>query len=159
MQLIPIGNSIIYVRPFYAQGRGEGSYPLFQFVVVYSQGYGAFCGPTVQDGLDQMLGRRDPVTTCNGVGRRAPGGTGTGSPTTTTTTHAGHDRDHHAAPTTTTVPPDDRDRRRTSSTRRPPSSTRRRHGARRRATSAPTSAWSNEARDAGEAGPAALRRA
>ncbi len=92
MQLIPVGNSIVYVRPFYAQGRGEGSYPLFQFVVVYAQGYGAFCGPNVQDDLDQMLGRKDPVTTCNVSSGAPTGGTGTGSNTTTTTT----------TPTTTT---------------------------------------------------------
>ena len=85
MQLIPVGNSLIYVRPFYTQGRGEGSYPLFQFVVVYSQGYGAFCGPTVQDGLDQMLGKKSPITTCNVSSGAATGGTGTGSPGTTTT--------------------------------------------------------------------------
>ena len=49
MQLIPVGNSIVYVRPFYAQGRGnKAAIPQFQFVVVYSQGSGnAFCGQTV----------------------------------------------------------------------------------------------------------------
>jgi uncharacterized protein len=108
MQLIPVGNSLIYVRPFYTQGRGEGSYPLFQFVVVYSQGYGAFCGPTVQDGLDQMLGRKSPVTTCNVSSGAASGGTGTGSPATTTTTQPGSTGTSTPAttvPTTTTIPP------------------------------------------------------
>jgi uncharacterized membrane protein (UPF0182 family) len=102
MQLIPIGNSIMYVRPFYAQGRSEGSYPLFQFVVVYSQGYGAYCGQTVQDGLDQMLGRLDRLSACN-VSGVLPGGS-TGSPTTTTTTTPGTTATT-AVPTTTTVPP------------------------------------------------------
>jgi uncharacterized membrane protein (UPF0182 family) len=109
MQLIPVGNSLIYVRPFYTQGRGDGAYPLFQFVVVYSQGYGAFCGPTVQDGLDQMLGKKSPVTTCNVSSGAASGGTGTGSPssTTTTTTPTGAATTTPAttAPTTTTIPP------------------------------------------------------
>ncbi len=107
MQLIPVGNSLIYVRPFYTQGRGEGSYPLFQFVVVYSQGYGAFCGPTVQDGLDQMLGKKSPITTCNVSSGSASGGTGTGSPGTTTTTTPGTATTTPAttAPATTTVPP------------------------------------------------------
>jgi uncharacterized protein len=86
MQLIPVGNSLLYVRPFYAQGRGSGSYPQFQFVVVFSQDYGAYCGPTVQDGLDQMLGKKDTVTTCNVSSGAASGGSGTGSNTTTTTT-------------------------------------------------------------------------
>jgi len=109
MQLIPVGNSLIYVRPFYTQGRGEGSYPLFQFVVVYSQGYGAFCGPTVQDGLDQMLGRKSAITTCNVSAGATSGGTGTGSPGTTTTTTPGTATTTPAttAPTTTTVPPTD----------------------------------------------------
>jgi uncharacterized membrane protein (UPF0182 family) len=96
MQLIPVGNSLVYVRPFYTQGRGDGSYPLFQFVVVYSQGYGAYCGPTVQDGLDQMLGKKSAVTTCNVSGGSQAGGTGTGSPGTSTTTTT--------TPTATTSP-------------------------------------------------------
>src|SRR4051794_8754900 len=107
MQLIPVGNSLIYVRPFYTQGRGEGSYPLFQFVVVYSQGYGAFCGPTVQDGLDQMLGRKSSVTTCNVSSGSTSGGTGTGSPGTTSTTTpgtTGTTTPGTVAPTTPTTP-------------------------------------------------------
>ncbi len=105
MQLIPVGNSIIYVRPFYAQGRGEGSYPLFQFVVVFSQDYGAFCGPTVQDALDQMVGRKDRANQCN-VSGTLPG-TSTTTPTTTTTPGATETTTPAttAAPTTTTVPP------------------------------------------------------
>jgi uncharacterized protein len=106
MQLIPVGNSLIYVRPFYTQGRGEGSYPLFQFVVVYSQSYGAFCGPTVEDGLDQMLGKKSPITTCNVSSGSSSGGTGTGSPSTTTTTTPGSSTTTPTtAPATTTVPP------------------------------------------------------
>ena len=103
MQLIPVGNSLIYVRPFYTQGRGQGAYPLFQFVVVYSQGKGAFCGPTVQDGLDQMLGKKSAVTTCNVSSGAASGGTGTGSPGTTTTTTPSTSTT--TSPATTTIPP------------------------------------------------------
>lgn len=104
MQLIPVGNSIIYVRPFYAQSRGAGSYPLFQFVVVFSQDYGAFCGPSVQDALDQMIGRSDRANQCN-VSGSLPGTTPT--PTTTTTTAPGAETTTPAttAPTTTTIPP------------------------------------------------------
>jgi uncharacterized membrane protein (UPF0182 family) len=85
MQLIPVGDSLIYVRPFYAQGRGGSTYPQFQFVVVYSQGQGAFCAPTVEDGLNQLLGQATAVTTCNVSAGTQSGGTGSGSPTTTTT--------------------------------------------------------------------------
>ena len=109
MQLIPVGNSLIYVRPFYSQGRGQGSYPLFQFVVVFSQDYGAFCGPNVQDALDQMLSRKDRASACN-VSATLPGtaGTGTTTPTTTTTppaTTTPGAAATTAAPTTTTIPP------------------------------------------------------
>lgn len=109
MQLIPVGNSLIYVRPFYAQGRGEGSYPLFQFVVVFSQDYGAFCGPNVQDALDQMLSRTERATQCN-ISGVLPGTGGTTSTTTTTTpsgaaTTTPTTTPATTAPTTTTVPP------------------------------------------------------
>ncbi len=110
MQLIPVGNSILYVRPFYAQGRGGGSYPQFQFVVVYTQDYGAFCGPTVQDDLDQMLGKKSTVTTCSVSSGAQSGGTGSGSvttttPTTPTTAAPGTTAATTAPPTTTTIPP------------------------------------------------------
>jgi uncharacterized membrane protein (UPF0182 family) len=108
MQLIPVGNSLIYVRPFYAQGRGQGSYPLFQFVVVFSQDYGAFCGPTVQDALNQMVSREDRSPACN-VSGVLPGQTGgtttTTTPTATTAPSATTAPATTAAPTTTTVPP------------------------------------------------------
>lgn len=105
MQLIPVGNSIIYVRPFYAQGSGEGSYPLFQFVVVFSQDYGAYCGPTVQDALDQMDGQKDRANQCNVSGTL--GNIGTNTPTTTTTpgTTTPTTTPATTAPTTTTIPP------------------------------------------------------
>ncbi len=143
MQLIPIGNSILYVRPFYAQGRGQGSYPLFQFVVVYTQDYGAYCGQTVQDGLDQMLGRADPVTACNVSAGASSGGTGSGSPTTTTTTTP--PRVRLPPPRRRPARPSRRRRaaRRTSSTRPRPSSTRPRRRS-RPATWASTSAWSTK---------------
>ena len=56
LQLIPVGSSsLIYVRPFYVQGRQSGSFPQFQFVVVYSQDLGAVCAPTVSAGLDLLF--------------------------------------------------------------------------------------------------------
>jgi uncharacterized membrane protein (UPF0182 family) len=104
MQLIPVGNSLLYVRPFYAQGRGEGSYPLFQFVVVFSQDYGAFCGPTVQDALNQMVRGEDRANQCNVSGvlngvTPSAGTTTTTSPSAATTTPA------TTVPAPTTVPP------------------------------------------------------
>jgi uncharacterized membrane protein (UPF0182 family) len=103
LQLIPVGNSIVYVRPFYAQSRQEGSFPQFQFVVVYSQGAGnAFCGQTVEDGLNQLLGLA-PTTACSIS--TTPGGTGSDTTTTTTTTPGtATTTPATTAPTTTTVP-------------------------------------------------------
>ncbi|HEU5306487.1 MAG TPA: UPF0182 family protein [Acidimicrobiia bacterium] len=107
MQLIPVGNSLIYVRPFYAQSRGQGSYPLFQFVVVFSQDKGAFCGPTVQDALNQMVERETASVQCN-VSGVLPG-VNTGNNTTTTTTTPGGTATTTPtttpAPSTTTIPP------------------------------------------------------
>ena len=45
MQLIPVGNSIVYVRPFYAPGPRQRGYPQFQFVVVFTQDYGRVLRP------------------------------------------------------------------------------------------------------------------
>jgi hypothetical protein len=100
MQLIPVGDTLVYVRPFYTQGRGSGAYPVFQFVVVYAQGKGAYCAPTVADGLKQMLGQSTSITTCSVAPGSASGGTDTGSPTTTTTPQT-----TTPATPSTTVPP------------------------------------------------------
>ncbi len=105
MELIPIGNSLLYVRPFYAQSAGNGSYPLFQFVVVYNQDSGAFCGPNVQDALDQMLDRKERVAGCNVSTTGLTGGNGSTTTTTTTPTTTPGATTTTAAPATTTVPP------------------------------------------------------
>lgn len=106
LQPIPVGNSIIYVRPFYAQGRSQGSYPQFQFVVVYTQDIGAVCAQTVNEGLTLLFGEGQS-TSCNqfvsGTGDAGdPSDDGSGGPTTTTTTPAGGT----TTTTTTTVPGD-----------------------------------------------------
>jgi uncharacterized protein len=103
MQLIPVGNSIIYVRPFYARGRGSGSYPQFQFVAVFTQGKTAACAPTVNEALDQLFAETQVSTPCSaGLTGSLPGGAGSGSSSTTTTTPP----PTTAAPSpTTTIPP------------------------------------------------------
>ncbi|MEA2674104.1 MAG: uncharacterized protein QOI92_1296, partial [Chloroflexota bacterium] len=105
MQLIPVGNSIVYVRPFYAQSRGTGSFPQFQFVVVYSQGAGnAFCGQTVQDALSQLVGLTE-ASACS-ISAPTPGSSGPTTTTTTTpTTTAPGTATTTVPPTSTTVPP------------------------------------------------------
>jgi hypothetical protein len=102
LQLIPVGDSsLIYVRPFYVQGRQSGSFPQFQFVVVYSQGLGAVCAPTVSEGLDLLFSGASQAT-CTGVTIPGSGTGGTGSSTTTTTTPGSSTTT--PGPTTTTVP-------------------------------------------------------
>ncbi|MEX1008484.1 MAG: UPF0182 family protein [Acidimicrobiia bacterium] len=83
LQLIPVGNSLLYVRPFYAQGRGSGSFPQFQFVAVFTQDFGqAVCAQNVNDALNQLFGQADRSASCN----VAITGVQPGTPTSTTTT-------------------------------------------------------------------------
>jgi uncharacterized protein len=94
-------SSLIYVRPFYVQGRQNGSFPQFQFVVVYSQALGAVCAPTVTEGLD-LLFSGAVQTTCNLAN---PGNTqGNGNTSTTTTTTTPGSSTTTPGPTTTTIP-------------------------------------------------------
>jgi uncharacterized membrane protein (UPF0182 family) len=87
MQLIPVGNSIIYVRPFYVRGSGSSGYPKFQFLAVFTQDKDPVCAQTVNEALDQLFGRAALRTTCNvsstGVAIPTPGTTTTPSTTTT----------------------------------------------------------------------------
>jgi uncharacterized membrane protein (UPF0182 family) len=102
LQLIPVGNSLLYVRPFYAQGKGSGSFPQFQFVAVYTQDFGqAVCAQNVNDALNQMFGPADSRSaSCNiSITGAPPGGTST----TTTTTPTG--TSSPGASTSTTLPP------------------------------------------------------
>ncbi len=57
LQLIPVGNSILYIRPFYVQAAGESSFPQFRFVVVSYGGQDAVLASTVNDGLAQLFGQ------------------------------------------------------------------------------------------------------
>ena len=57
LQLIPVGNSILYIRPFYVQAAGESSYPQFRFVVVAYAGQDPVLATTVNDGLAQLFGQ------------------------------------------------------------------------------------------------------
>ncbi len=89
------------MRPFYVQGRQSGSFPQFQFVVVYSQALGAVCAQTVTEGLD-LLFSGATQTTCN-LSTPGNGPSGTPSTTTTTTTTPGSPTTT-PGPTTTTTP-------------------------------------------------------
>jgi uncharacterized protein len=60
LQLIPVGNSILYIRPFYVQGGGESSFPQFRFVVVAYGDQDPVRADTVEAGLAQLFGQAPP---------------------------------------------------------------------------------------------------
>ena len=87
LQLIPVGNSIVYVRPVLRAGPpATGSFPQFQFVVgVHQDGAGAVCDQTVNGALDQIFLGAPPPPSCGALGGgTTTDGNGNGTPTTTT---------------------------------------------------------------------------
>jgi uncharacterized membrane protein (UPF0182 family) len=60
LQLIPVGNSILYIRPFYVQAAGQSSYPQFRFVVVAYAGQDPVLANTVNEGLSVLFGQAPP---------------------------------------------------------------------------------------------------
>ncbi len=56
LQLIPVGDSIVYVRPVYVQGSDSSGFPKFQFVVVFTQDKPAVRAATVAEALGQLFG-------------------------------------------------------------------------------------------------------
>jgi uncharacterized membrane protein (UPF0182 family) len=58
--MLPIGDSIIAVRPMYAQGEGETSFPQLRKVVVWHAG-DVRIGDTLQDALTQLFGAAPPT--------------------------------------------------------------------------------------------------
>ncbi|MDQ1508199.1 MAG: uncharacterized protein QOG50_43 [Actinomycetota bacterium] len=74
-QLLPIGNSIFYVRPIFVQG--QGSFPRWNYVAVTYGERAVLDTTSVADAIVHLLAATQPSV--------APGG-GTPTPTTTTTT-------------------------------------------------------------------------
>ena len=56
LQLIPVGDSILYIRPYYVEGTGNSSFPQFRFVVVFVPGRDPVLADTVDEGLNQLFG-------------------------------------------------------------------------------------------------------
>jgi uncharacterized protein len=56
LQLIPVGDSILYIRPIYVEGTGASSFPQFRFVVVFTEGQDPVLADTVEDGLNRLFG-------------------------------------------------------------------------------------------------------
>jgi uncharacterized membrane protein (UPF0182 family) len=70
VQLIPVGNSILYVQPIYIEGEGV-RYPLFKFVAVFTHGRDPQLATTLNDALSQLFGA---PPTINAPGAETPGG-------------------------------------------------------------------------------------
>jgi hypothetical protein len=92
LQLIPVGNSIIYVRPFYVKSSSAQGFPKFQFVAVFTQQLGAVCAPTVDEAINRLFAARigEQATACTTKLAVTPtqptsgdNGSGNGTPTTT----------------------------------------------------------------------------
>ena len=67
LQLIPVGESIVYIRPYFVQGTGESSFPEFRFVVVSNANPEdqPVLANSVQEGLNELypeLGLSEPET-------------------------------------------------------------------------------------------------
>ncbi|MFO7591998.1 MAG: UPF0182 family protein [Acidimicrobiia bacterium] len=62
VQLIPVGESIVYVQPFFTEAtQGSNGFPQFQFVAVLVQDRAPVIGATVADALAQLFG--EPTST------------------------------------------------------------------------------------------------
>jgi hypothetical protein len=102
VQLLPIGNAIMYVRPVWVLGEGNTTFPRYEFVAA-AVGQHAVLGCDMQDAVTALLNntqtrlQTSPNRRCSGAEPpvTTPGGGGT---TTTTTTAPG-------TQTTVTAPP------------------------------------------------------
>ena len=56
LQLIPVGDSILYARPIYVQGGGGSSFPLFRFVAVFVQGEDPVLACNIPTALNELYG-------------------------------------------------------------------------------------------------------
>ena len=81
VQLIPVGNSIVYVQPIYIEGEGVSRFPLFQFVAVFTQNREPVLASTLNDALTQLFGTPPPVSAPDqgGVVTPPPGNNAPGS--------------------------------------------------------------------------------
>jgi uncharacterized membrane protein (UPF0182 family) len=78
-QLVPIGNAIFYVRPIFVKGKGEASFPRWNYVAVTYGENAVLDQVSVSDAIKHLLLGTVPSTT-------NPGEQPTTTPTTTPTT-------------------------------------------------------------------------
>src|SRR5262245_58102960 len=79
VQLIPVGNSIIYVQPIYIEGESVSRFPLFQFVAVFTQNRDPVLATSLNGALEQLFSTPPEASTPNS-------GTVTPPPTATPST-------------------------------------------------------------------------
>jgi hypothetical protein len=65
IQLIPVGNSIVYVQPIFVQQSSGQGYPQFRFVVVFTQGKNPVADQTVNGALSQLFTGTSPTNPTN----------------------------------------------------------------------------------------------
>jgi uncharacterized membrane protein (UPF0182 family) len=84
-QLVPIGNAIFYVRPIFVKGKGEASFPRWNYVAV-TYGENAVLDQTsVSDAIRHLLAGTTPSTTEPGQEPQTPTTTPTTTPSTPNT--------------------------------------------------------------------------
>jgi uncharacterized membrane protein (UPF0182 family) len=89
VQLIPVGNSIVYVRPVWILGAGSNTFPRY-LAVAAALGNRAVLGNNMQDAIQALLtGGRTNFQRIGGVNSQGNNQTGTGATTTTTTVPSG----------------------------------------------------------------------
>lgn len=84
IQLIPVGDSIVYVQPIYIEGEGTSRFPVYQYVAVFAQGRTPVLAPTVNEALAKLFpgafdGTATPTPTPTPGGTTTP--TSPGNPT------------------------------------------------------------------------------
>src|SRR5262245_58574787 len=79
VQLIPVGNSIVYVQPIYIEGESVSRFPLFQFVAVFTQNRDPVLATSLNGALEQLFSTPPEASTPNS-------GTVTPPPTATPST-------------------------------------------------------------------------
>jgi len=61
VQLLPIGQSLVYIQPIFVQRAGAQGYPQFRYVAVFTKDK-AVLASSVEDGLNNLLGNATPIT-------------------------------------------------------------------------------------------------
>ena len=81
-QLVPIGNAIFYVRPIFVEGKGQASFPRWNYVAVTYGEKAVLDSTSVTDAIKHLLAGTTPTTSTPGEPPTTPTTTPTTPPTT-----------------------------------------------------------------------------